>query len=406
MHVATLAAWLLAPSPASASPLQMFGIGGDSPARAGTGGADCLGFEGVYLNPAGLSAIARKRLTLGTLVGGFDLDGVERTVDAALGVTIGIALPIPFGGSWKDRVGFAMGFYFPTERLNKARAPMPGTPFYALLENRAQTIGLQLGVGVKISERWSVGASMLALAELRGHIHVSSDPSGRFTSTSEQQLVAGYAPILGTRWKASARWSAGLTLRGESLSAYDILVTNELGEVLPVTLPELRFAGVAQYDPLTVAADVAWRPTPAWLFTGQLAWEDWSRFPLPTENPVAAMPAQAPTGYHDVVVPRVGAEWTRRSEGGVVTALRGGYFFAWSPAPEMTGMQALLDNDRHVVSTGVGVSAPDAKLPFHVDAWFQLHALVPRDNDRPGDIPDVRTSGAIYVGGLTLGIDL
>jgi long-chain fatty acid transport protein len=392
---------LVAPSLAHASPLQMFGIGGDSPARGGTGGADATGFEAVYLNPAGLAEIPRKRFTLGTLFGTFQLDGVERTVDAAVGVTIGIALPVPFGGSWKDRVGFGMGFYFPTERLNKARAPMPGTPFYALLENRAQTVGLTLGVGVRLNERWLLGVSVLALAALEGHIHVAADPSGRFTSTSEEQLVAGYAPILGTRWRVSSAWSTGLTLRGESKSAYDILVTNELGEVLPVTLPELRFAGVAQYDPLTVSADLAWRPSPSWLVTAQLGWEDWSRYPLPTENPVVGMPPQAPTGYHDVVVPRVGAEW---KQGGL--SLRGGYFFAWSPAPEMTGMQALLDNDRHVFTLGAGLAAPGAKLPVYLDAWFQVHALVPREHDRPGDQPDVRTSGAIYVGGLSVGIDL
>jgi hypothetical protein len=72
----------------------------------------------------------------------------------------------------------------------------------------------------------------------------------------------------------------------------------------------------------------------------------------------------------------------------------------------MTGQQALLDNHRHVFSLGVGLSAPGGAFPFYLDAWFQLHALVPRHNDRPGDQPDVDTSGAIYVGGLTLGVDL
>ena len=34
---------------AAASPLQMFGIGGDSPARGGTGCADATGYDGLYL---------------------------------------------------------------------------------------------------------------------------------------------------------------------------------------------------------------------------------------------------------------------------------------------------------------------------------------------------------------------
>jgi long-chain fatty acid transport protein len=404
MRLTVLVLVLLLARVAEASPLQMFGIGGDSPARAGTGVADAVGFDGVYLNPAGLAGARGRRLSVGTLLGTFQLQGVERTVDAAIGVEVGIAFPVPFGGAWKDRFGFALGFYIPSQLLNKARAPRPGTPFYALLENRAQTVGLSAGFGVKLSPRWWAGLSVLSLAALKGHIHVASDPAGRFTSTSEEQLITDMAPILGVRWLQSQRLNLGLTLRASSQSAYDILVTNELGEVLPVALPELRFAGVAQYDPLTLAAEAAWRPAPAWTLSAQLAWEDWSRFPLPTENPVVGMPAQAPTGYHDVVIPRLGATWTHA--GAYEWHLRGGYFFAWSPAPEMTGQQALLDNHRHVFSLGVGLAAPGKQLPFHLDAWLQWHALVPRHNDRPEGEPDVDTSGSIFAGGLMLGVDL
>jgi len=406
VHVLVVPVLLARAQEAEASPLQMFGIGGDSPARGGTGVADTTGFDGVYLNPAGLAGVPRRRLTVGTLLGTFQLEGVERTVDAAVGIEVGIALPVPLGGWLEDRIGFALGVYFPSKLLNKARAPRPGTPFYALLENRAQTVGIQVGLGVKLSESWSLGASVLSLAALKGHIHVSSDPAGRFTTTSEEQLLTDLAPIAGVRWRAGPSLATGVTVHASSQSAYDILVTNELGEVLPVTLPELRFAGVAQYDPLTVAAEAAWRPSSRWLISGQLAWENWSRFPLPTENPVKDMPAQEPTGYHDVVIPRVGAAWTSAGASGYQLILRGGYYFAWSPAPEMTGQQALLDNHRHVFSLGFGLAAPGQALPFYLDVWLQLHALVPRHNDRPEGVPDVDTRGSIFAGGLTVGVDL
>jgi hypothetical protein len=391
---------------AEASPLQMFGIGGDSPGRAGTGAADVEGFEGVYLNPAGLGGTPAKRFTVGTLLGDFELQGVERTVDAAIGIEIGVTTPVRFGGSWKDRVGLGLGFYVPTNVITKARAPRPGTPFYALLENRAQTVGVQVGFGVALTPRWSVGLSMLTLAALKGSIHVASDPAGRFTTTSEEQLVTDVAPIVGVRWKEGGALALALTARASSQSAYDIAVTNELGEILPVTLPELRFAGIAQYDPLTVAVEAAWRPAPAWLVTTQLSWENWSRFPLPVENPVADMPAEEPTGYHDVVVPRVGAAYTHAAGDELALTARAGYFFAWSPAPEMTGQQALLDNHRHVVSLGFGLIAAKLAVPLHVDAWFQWHKLVARHNDRPDPEPDVDTKGSILVGGLTVGVDL
>jgi hypothetical protein len=93
-------------------------------------------------------------------------------------------------------------------------------------------------------------------------------------------------------------------------------------------------------------------------------------------------------------VPRLGIEWSREP-----FRLRGGAFYAHSPAPEMRGMQALLDNHRVVASIGAGLDLPRARVPLHLDAWFQAHVLLPRDHAR-------HTSGAIYVGGLVLGVDL
>jgi long-chain fatty acid transport protein len=390
---------------ATASPLQMFGFGGRSPGAGATGVASSEDFDSTYLNPAGLADLTRKRFSFGTLLGAFDLSGIPRTVDAAVGLEFGASLPIPLGGALKDRVGLGLGFYVPTTVINRARAPMPGTPFFALLENRAQVVGLQVGVGVKINDRWTIGGGTLALAALKGFIHVSADAAGRFTTTSEEQLITDYAPIFGARWKTSDTITSGLTLRFPSRSSYDIDVTNDLASYLPVTLPELRVAGVAQYDPLTLAAEVAWRARRHLLVSGQLAYERWSVFPLPTENPVASMPKQAPPGFHDTVVPRVAAEW-RGSYGVYDLALRGGYWFAWSPAPAMTGMQALMDNDRHVFTIGAGIaSGRSKKLPIHIDLWFQVHQLVSRSNARP-DMSVITTGGRIFVGGLMMGVDL
>lgn len=398
---------LLSPArPASGSPLQMFGSGGRSPGLAATGVAAADDFDCVYLNPAGLGELRRKRLSFGSLVGSFDLEGVDRGVEAAVGVQLGGVVPIPLGGVMRDRVGLGLGFYVPTTVLNRARAPMPGTPYYTLLESRAQVVGIQVGVGVRLGGGWSAGAGFLALAALVGHIHVSADAAGRFTSTSEEQLISHFAPIFGARRRLGPDLVLGATFRAPSRSAYDIRVTNDLGERLPLTLPELRIAGVAQYDPLTVAAEAAWRPNGGpWLLLGQLAYERWSAFPLPTENPVADMPDQEPPGFHDTVVPRIAAEWQGR-RGILDVAARGGYFYVMTPAPEMTGQQAFLDNDRHVLSVGLGLATPRSSVPLHVDAWFQLHFLAPRTHDRPGDEPDVETSGAIYVGGLVVGVDL
>jgi hypothetical protein len=395
---------LAAGAPAQASPLDLFGYGGRSPAMGATGVASGEDFDCVYLNPAGLGDLRRKRLSLGTMFGVFDLHGVDRPTEPARGVIIGGALPIPFGGALRHRIGLGLGFYVPTNVLNRARAPRPGTPFYALLENRSQVVGLQVAVGARLTRRWSIGAGILALAALRGRIEVSADNAGRFTTISEQQLITHFAPVAGVRFRG-ARWTAGATLRFASQSSYDIVVANDLDDYLPLTIPELNISGVAQYDPLTVAVEGAWRPRPRLLVTGGLAYQRWSAFPLPTENPVEGMPPQESPGFHDTVVPRLGLEWLAGYRS-LTVALRAGYFFVFSPAPEMTGQQTLLDNHRHAFSAGLGLFDPTGRVPIHIDAWVQAHVLLARHHDRPDGEEDIDTSGALFVGGLILGVDL
>ena len=46
--------FVLAAPPAQASPLDLFGVGGRSPAMAGTGVADTSSYEAAFLNPAGV----------------------------------------------------------------------------------------------------------------------------------------------------------------------------------------------------------------------------------------------------------------------------------------------------------------------------------------------------------------
>ncbi|HLU67148.1 MAG TPA: hypothetical protein VKZ63_12780 [Kofleriaceae bacterium] len=402
--------------PAGASPLELYGFGGRSPALAGAGGSDAAGFDSTYLNPAGLAEVDRKRLSFGYLLGSIALrmDGEPTDTERPAGLSFGAALPLPLGGALRDRVGLGLGFFIPTSSLVQVEVPRPGDPYFALLETRSQTLGILLSTGVRLSDRWRVGAGIHALAALRGRIFVDVDGAGRFTTDSEQRLITHFAPVAGATWDATSRLRVGLTARGASRSDYDIQVTNDLASQLPLTLPALRIAGVAQYDPLAVEAEVAWSAGPALRLYGQLSYQRWSAFPLPTENPQESAPPQEPPGFHDTVRPHLGAELTRSALGGEL-ALRAGYAFLWSPAPEMRGQQSLLDNHRHMAAAGVGLDWGERALPLHLDLWFQLHLLQPRRHDKDPDAfgPDmplpfesVATRGRIVVGGVTMGVDL
>jgi long-subunit fatty acid transport protein len=404
-------ALVAAAAPASASPLDLFGFGGRSPGLAGAGVASAEDFDAVYLNPAGLAYATRKRATVGGLAAAMrlELGAEDYPVEGPRGLEIGGQVPMPLGGALRDRVGLGFGFYVPSEAINRARAPFPGEPSFVLLESRAFVVGLLVGVGVKVTPRLAVGLSVNALAVLRGTIDVTIDGAGRFTTQSEQRLLTRFAPILGARYRLRDDLDLGLAVRAPSRSDYDITVTSDLGDALPLTLPEIAIAGTAQYDPLTVAAEAAWRVLPSLTLTGHLAWHRWSAFPRPTRNPVEGNPPQPDLGFRDIVVPRAAVEYRRPALGGEVTT-RAGYAFHLSPAPEQRGRELLLDNHRHQLGLGLGVAWPGRALPLHVDGWVQVHHLVHRRHERdpavPGDQRSFATAGDLVVGGVTVGVDL
>ncbi len=403
---------------AVASPLDLFGFGGRSPAMAGTGVSTATGFDAAWLNPAGLADVQHKRVTFGYMYGDFGLafDGRDTGTDSVQGLVFGGALPIPLGGFMHGRVGLGLGFHVPPNAINRARHPFPGQPVYELLETRGHVVGIQTAVGVVVTDWLRLGFGVQALATLDGTIHVSTDAAGRFTTKSEQELNTRFAPLIGARLRGPTRHTQlGLVLRGEAKTAYQIVVTNDLIKTLPLTIPTLTIGGTSQFDPLTVAGELAWEATDDVRVEAQLAWQNWSAYPLPTVNPVESDPPQKPPGFHDIVVPRLGVQWMLLRDRTKGVALRGGYAFVATPAPEQKGRQSLLDNSRHVLSAGLGVQLPGAAAPLHLDLWMQLHLLVPRRHTKDLSIygPDevvpfytIETTGHIVVGGVTLGVDI
>lgn len=404
----------LAPASAAGSPLEMFGFGGRAPALAGAG-LDSQAYDATYLNPAGLAGLRHRHVAIGYHLGDIDLDvdGREQPSGSPLARTIGAALPLPLGGALRDRVGIGFGVVTPSGTLVKVQAPRPGQPYFPLLANRARVISIKVGVGVALTPDLALGAGLVALAGLRGSIFVDADGSGRITTNSEHRVTAHYAGVLGARW-ARDRLRLAAVLRTASQVRYDVDVTNDLADELPLALPELRIAGVGQYDPLTVALEGGYQVGGGLSLLAQLAWQDWSRFPLPTENPLASAEPQAAPGFHDTFVPRVAAEW-RRALGATLVSARAGYAFAASPAPEASGPQSFLDNSRHIIAGGVGLARPDTTLPLHLDLWLQLHALVPRRHTKdrgalpPDEMPafdSLDTGGHMLIAGAILGVDL
>jgi long-chain fatty acid transport protein len=387
-------------SPAHASLPDLIGLGSRAAALGGAAVATASDYEAAYYNPAGLGGTSR-RFVLGAVYGGYrlKLDSKDYPVEDTAGLLLGGSTGIPLGGLLRDRLGLGLGLYLPFSVVNRVRVPFPDVPRAALLDTRTQIVSVLLGAGLRLPAGLSVGGGVLALAALVGSIDIAADGVGRITSSSEQQLTVDYAPIVGLRWQSPAgRVALGLAYRGESRSTYRIAVYTRLGDLLPLSLPTLYFAGTAQYDPQQLAAEAAVRPSARLLLSAQLMWKGWSRFPYPIERASDGSLALPPPGFHDTVVPRVAAEWTALERARLSLQLRGGYGFEWSPAPTPppeTYAKNLLDASRHVLSAGAGLVLRGG-VPLSFGIYVQAQLLAHSE----------RLGGTFGVGGATIGVDL
>jgi long-subunit fatty acid transport protein len=393
LRTALASALFLAGARAHASPQDLFGFGARPVSMGGTGAAYADDYSAVHANPAGLSRLRARSLTLGYVGTAFWLELADRhfAADTGSATMIGVGLPIPFGGVLRDRVAIGLGFFTPTNVIVRGRIIRATTPQFIILPDRVQSVALQLGIGVALPAGFRIGGGVMAMAGLTGTVLVAADASGRASSRIDDQLVATYAPVVGAQWERGD-WRFGATYRGALVANF--LVSIEARD-LGINLPVFNISGVAQYDPSQVQVEAAWQRrgwTAAAGFTSKL----WSAYPGPASATTDNSPAPPAPGFSDTFVARLGVEHRWRWDDGTHVALRGGYAYEPTPAPPGTPERAYLDNDRHAFTAGLSLGATAAGTRYTVDVFSQTQWLPPREATTP--------TGAASHGGALLHI--
>jgi len=259
---------------------------------------------------------------------------------------------------------------------------------------------------------------------------VATDATGRVGSRVEDQLVATYAPIASASYEHAAgpgTLRVGATVRGELDARFAVSI--DATKLSSLNIPVFNISGLAQYDPLEVAAEVGWENT-AWHFAAGFTVKHWSTYPGAIE-PTILCPADTPDcgalqpthlEFHDTVVPRAAVERTIPLPGGASLNLRGGYFFEPTPAPSdlptshaydlaSRGLVPVptrfFDASRHVLTAGIGVRLVKP-LKLSLDVYTQVHVLHPRTVTLESDTADAATTGelggTVLATGLVLGV--
>ncbi len=418
---------------ASASPEDLFSYGPRSPSMGGTGVAHSRDFEATYTNPALLSRMRDRTFTLGYESATFDLaatkaDGTREKLIAygpLKSSVIGLGLPLPFIGPLRDRVAFGMAFSTPIDVIVRGRIVYPEKAQFPLLPDRAQTLAIRLGLGVDVGHGFRVGAGFAALAEIIGSVVVATDASGKVGSRVEDQLVATYAPTAGLSYEHAFGndpvLRVGAVFRGALDARFAIDIDATKLSSLPI--PILNISGSAQYDPMQIAIEAALESRRS-VFAIGATYKRWSGYGGLLEPTIVCPPEDCKAlrppviTFRDIVVPRVGAELKFHPHRRVHTALRVGFAYEMSPLPSTLPASdayssasnslarvrtAYFDSDRLLLTIGGGVELKRPWLPLKIDAFAQVHHLLPRTIEFES-ASSGKASGTVLAAGVMAGV--
>ncbi|MBI5502964.1 MAG: hypothetical protein HY907_22155 [Deltaproteobacteria bacterium] len=403
---------LAASFPASASVADVFGLGSAAAGAGDAAAAEAVDFSACHYDPAGLAAGSRSSVHVGLAVADARVTagGMPLEVEHAGGLVFGLAVPAVLGWSWLEAVALGLAVYGPPDVVVALRAGAPSEPGLPYYDNRVARWLVLPALALRFPGGVSVGAAVDFFAGIRGPVEIVEGPTGAEEGRTELEMFGVAAPIVGVRWDVRAWLSLAVVYRAE-FSAPAATVARVSAGGAAVRL-EASVAGL--YRPHTVVAGAAVRGE-RWRVALDLSWEHWSAFRTSLADVavdwqgVGFDPGAVELPFRDSFGVRLGGE-LRLPAGPAELAVRAGYGFESRILPEDSPGAALLDGDKHVLSTGLGLRLPVGQRVLTLDAHLAAHLLAAASAVAAGaeagePAERVTATGAVLSAGLTLGVE-
>lgn len=429
------AALTTAAAAAHANPLNAFGFGARAKALGGAATTEATDFSAAYYNPSLLAEGEAIRFDLGYTYNAptLRLNRGDLGVDPSRGFEGGLVLA---GRLFDHKVGFGLGLFLPDARLSRIRALPQQQPRFALYDNDPQRVVITTALAFEVLEGLYVGAALSFLSntsgtlDIAGKVNATSADLTAVFSAVDVDLTAVRYPAFGVMWTPWPEWRFGVTFRDEFDLHLDLDVRVHgditLGAEELVLVKNGTFLLSSMNDnlfsPRQLSFGVSHRGD-GWTLALDVTWNQWSRYPAPTstirlmldlgdlEFMVPLPDDPLPPGFHDTVVPRIGAEVMLHDGPDLGVALRVGYAYEPTPVPGQPGRTNYVDSDKHDLSVGLGlrVRALEVVLPrpITLDLAGQALFLTRRtyEKDDPADpIGDYTADGYLLGLSATLGI--
>jgi len=348
-----------------------------------------------------------------------------------------------------DRIAFGLTIFFPDtvfflthSKFFRVRVLSPDKPDAMIIDNRAQHLIVAPSLGFRAFDRLHLGAGLQFISSTNPDLRVNLDSNNVLEVFAGEAVQTGSIRVdLPTKMatRAGALYDGGFfsigaayrqkkALNGRTLT--QLILTNANIDLATLTLDS---PFVNWYVPQQVALGGFLKLLPHLdlkLF-GEVTWRDWSKMPAtnydsitlggtlgglfcPVEDPSCLSSVAIDPNFRDTLTPAVALAYTAPLNGGATPdemprkelelTTRVGYQFQPTPVPDQIGESNFVDNDRHMVSLGVGLSI---NRSFDIDTFVQYYRLVPRTTIKEAPFTTCtiadpcRTSGTIVNAGLS-----
>jgi hypothetical protein len=359
----------------------VFGLGSTSSALAGAVTARVDDFAAAFYNPAGLVfGTGEGEVSLGFTGYGSRLSVGGRTMDIAdpVAFELGVRVPLPLGGILRDRLAFGFALHMLPEEILRVLARAPTDAFFPYYDNRTQRLVVLPALAGRICDWLAIGIGFNVLAGLDGKVQTTQGVTRVLEPRLDEQIGTFVRLHAGLRAQATRWLSLGLAYRQSFSVPYRVATNNRVaGEDININI---EADGLFTPDQLWGGAAARWGELTLSLDAGYLRWSAWHG-PYATVSsvlPIAGPFDVNPPAVHasDIYSLRAGGEWRAVRSDAYELALRLGLGFEPSPMPEQPGVTNLVDNDKTIVSGGLGVLFRRLlPAPVRIDAHMVAHVL-------------------------------
>jgi long-subunit fatty acid transport protein len=394
---------------------------GMSLANALTG--DEFDIAAAYYNPAAVAASDAQRLELGyiytvpDLVGG--LRGGKQTHEETNNRIAYIGTRVDFRRMFQrpdgiPPIGFGFNVavddnFFTMMAFDDLRSANGDFSRYGLTN-----LVMQGALGVGVTDWLSLGVGFHGGFRGKGQVDVIVDVNGQTANEGTKMRGSFHpAPLAGVFFHGP-EWGLGLCYREETYGAFESIVVNAVPSLEGARLPEMQVPlnFLDTFVPREASVGASWAVIPELRVLADGSWREWSRYGELASDP-KYVGSHADFDTVDTWTPRFGIEGTPLDG----LKVRGGYRFEPTPfhtigtrfptTDRTIRAKAILDNDAHVMATGVGYALESRDvltIGLRVDAAYQLHYLVPREAET-SDHYTYKSRGWLHLFSAAVGVD-